>query len=999
MVRPSRRDFLGGSALTLAALTGFVDPEVDGDERSPDGTPADLDVDVPAPFADAFLPVPAAEALSTTYATVIADRVDADATEDLSYRARSATETLGVDADALSATVSVTPSDRGVRLLTAAGSFDRVELGETIAVGESGDAGSVVDGDRGGSSGPATDAETTDELPAGWRLADDGDTAVVAGEGVAAATAAAVPAASGAADASGDEADRRIETARIAGRTATGEVDRLAESAIGEAALPRLGGFETVLLVPDADGGPFPSRVPGGVDAFAAGFETAPADLRELDGTAENAYVIRTADDASGTGSGGASPDDDAVERFVRAVDPAEPVETDVSRADGLILVDVTVEAPPELDREAAPDADVRSRFDREEGTVTFEHRGGEAVPADELEVWHDGEDVSDAVLDGGTFEAGDALTVDTGRIGTVTLRWFDAAENAYYTYASERVDREAFSFSYDMDAETLELTYEGERAADPSDLRLVHRGESGARTVGEEFTDATLEPGDEVVVDDVSIGDSVRLEFDVETPPGVGRGSLAHYRASPPHVWIHSRAEEGTTVRYAGEESRPADAFVTLVDGEPTDAQFADEHDSLSDGDELVLGELRLGSAVAVEWREPDEPVVVAEQEVVPNTRAEIEYDPDAGEVTVRHRGGRTLPASELELQAGREPTGVQPADELDEFGPDDAFTAPVPPLSRVRLVWVGGEREHHLGGTTTARDAVIARYDAAAEEMTVEYVGDRPVDPSRLRLSVTGSNGPRGRESERESRFAAEHDELTAGDAVTVDGVAGDDTVVVSVHTEFENGAASSSVGHFPATPRRGFVVEDGGRAAGGADGTGGESAEGGESASGTTLRYLGEVHRDSDAFRVLVDGEPAEVQPSDVTDRLTGGETLTLGGLSAGTTVAVEWTAGDRTRTVTEHVIPPQATFDVAYDPAADGDGGDVTFTHAGGDAVSAEQIDVVVEPGSDGLRPWDADGGEVTAGDETTVAVDEEPHVGVVVFNDSESLHQERFDRGS
>ncbi|TKX77630.1 twin-arginine translocation signal domain-containing protein, partial [Halorubrum sp. SD626R] len=105
MVRPSRRDFLGGSALTLAALTGFVDPGVDGDERSPDGTPADLDVDVPAPFADAFLPVPAAEALSTTYATVIADRVDADATEDLSYRARSATETLGVDADALSATV------------------------------------------------------------------------------------------------------------------------------------------------------------------------------------------------------------------------------------------------------------------------------------------------------------------------------------------------------------------------------------------------------------------------------------------------------------------------------------------------------------------------------------------------------------------------------------------------------------------------------------------------------------------------------------------------------------------------------------------------------------------------------------------------------------------------------------------------------------------------------------------------------------------------------
>ncbi|GAB3698215.1 hypothetical protein [Halorubrum pallidum] len=988
MVRPSRRDFLGGSALTLAALTGFVDPDADGDGRSrSDSTPTDLDVDVPAPLSDAFAPVPAADALSTTYATVIAERVDANSTEDLSYRAQSATETLGVDADALSATVSVTPTDRGVRLLTAAGSFDRVDIGETIAVGESGDAGGDADGGSDWSSALPADAETTDDLPAGWHLADDGDTAVVAGEGVAAATDGAVPATTGAAGSGGDETDRRIEIARIAGRAAAGKADRLAESAIGEAALPRLGGFATVLLVPDAAEGPFPSEVSGRVGAFAVGFETAPEDLRELDGTAENAYVIRPAGDASGTGSGAKSIDDDAVERLVRAVDPAVPVETDVSRTDGLILVDVTVEAPPDLDSEAAPDAEVRSRFDREAGTVTFEHRAGEAVPADDLEVWHGGEEVSDAVLGGGAFEAGDAITVDTGQIGTVTLRWFDADENAYYTYARERVDREAFTFSYDMDAETLDLTYEGDRAADPDALRLVHRGEDGARTVGGEFTDATLEPGDAVTVDGVGIGDSVRLEFDVETPPGVGAGSLAQYRASPPQVWIHSRAEEGTTVRYAGDESRPADAFVTLVDGGPTDAQFADEYDTLSDGDELVLGELPLGSAVAVEWREPDEPIVIAEQEVVPSTHAGIEYDPDAGEVTVRHRGGRALPASELELRAGREPTEVQPADELDEFGRDDAFSAPVPPLSRVRLVWIGGEREHHLGGTTTARDAVVARYDAAAEEMTVEYVGERPVDPSRLRLSVNSSDAPR----ERESRFAAEHDELTAGDTVAVEGVGGDDTVVVSVHTEFENGAATSSVAHFPATPRRGFVVGDG------ADGAGGENAGRERDASGTTLRYVGEVHRDPDAFRVLVDGEPADAQPSDETDRLTGGETLALGELPAGTTVVVEWTAGDRTRNVTEHVIPPRAAFEVAFDPAEEGDGGDVTFTHAGGDALDAERVDVVVEPGSDGLQPWDADGGEVTAGDETTVAVDEEPHMAVVVFDERESLHRERFDR--
>ncbi|WP_128906724.1 hypothetical protein, partial [Halorubrum amylolyticum] len=766
--------------------------------------------------------------------------------------------------------------------------------------------------------------------------------------------------------------DRRSETARAAGRAAAGEADRFAESPLGEAALPRLGGFETVLLVPDADGGPFPSRVPDGVGAFAAGFETAPENLPGLEGTAENAYVIRPADDASSDALDG-----EAVERLVRTVDPAEPVETDISRTDGLVLVDAVVEAPPELDGEAAPDARVRSRFDREAGTVTFEHREGDAVPADELEVWHDGEEVSDAVLDGEAFEAGDEIAVDTGMIGTVTLRWFDADADAYYTYARERVDREAFSIEYDMDAETLELTYDGERSADPSKLRLVHRGEDGVRTVGESFTDAALDPGDAVTVEGVSVGDDVRLEFDVETPPGVRGGSLAHHHASPPHVWVRSRPEEGTVVRYGGDDDRPADAFVTLLDGEPTDAQFADEHDTLSDGDELVLGELPLGSTVSVEWREPNDPVVVAEREVVPNTRAAMEYDPENGTVEVRHRRGRALPASDLELQIGREPTDAQPADELDEFGPDDAFTAEVPPLSRVRLVWVAGERDHHIGGTTTARDAMAASYDAEGEAMTVEYVGERPVDPGRLRLSVGGRGGPRDRE--RGSRFAAEYDELTAGDAVTVEGVGLDDTVVVSVHTEFESGSATSSVAHFSASPHRGFAVETG------------------EDGTETVLRYVDEVRRDPEAFRVLVDGEPADAQPGDEADRLTGGETLSLGDLSAGTTIAVEWTGGGETRTVTEHSLPPQAAFEVTYEPADEGEGGTVTFAHTGGDALDAARVDVVVEPETDGLRPWDNDADEVTAGDETTVAVESEPQLALVVFDERESIHRKRFDR--
>jgi hypothetical protein len=291
---------------------------------------------------------------------------------------------------------------------------------------------------------------------------------------------------------------------------------------------------------------------------------------------------------------------------------------------------------------------------------------------------------------------------------------------------------------------------------------------------------------------------------------------------------------------------------------------------------------------------------------------------------------------------------------------------------------VWTGGDREHHLGGTTTARDAIAATYNANSEAMRIEYVGEQPADPERLRVSVNSPGDLGKQEDGQESAFAAEHDELTTGDTITVDDVGLDDTVVVSVHTEFENGAATSSVAHFPAAPRHGFVVDD---------------EEGDSNGSETTLRYVGEVRRDADAFQVLIDGEPATAQPADETDRLTGGETLSLGDLPAGTTVTVEWTAGDETRTVTEHVIPPQATFEAVYEPTDDGDGGVVTFTHAGGDAVDADHVDVVVEPATDGLRPWDSDADEVTTGDETSVTVDSEPGLAVVVFNESEVLHRE------
>jgi len=243
MVRPSRRDFLGGSALTLAALTGILHPTTD--VRASD-RPTELDPDIPAPFADAFRPVPADDTLSTTYATVIAERIDADTPDDLSHRAQSAAETLDIDADELTATVTATPANHGIRLITVTGDFDQLDRGETLAVG-------ADDDDDESNDDTAAEAETTDELPADWRLADDGETAFVTGDGVTVAaisSGASVSPQSRSSSPDEERSDRRIETARTAGRAAATEADRFAESTLGAAALPRLGDFDTVLLVP-----------------------------------------------------------------------------------------------------------------------------------------------------------------------------------------------------------------------------------------------------------------------------------------------------------------------------------------------------------------------------------------------------------------------------------------------------------------------------------------------------------------------------------------------------------------------------------------------------------------------------------------------------------------------------------------------------------------------------------------------------------------------------
>lgn len=905
----------------MTALAGLLDPDGNFEPLQADESTLESDL------VELLSPLPPADAVDADYRTIVIQRVDADEVDALPPEARSTVASLDLSADDLSRVVSVHPGDYRRRLGVAAGEFDAL----------------------------ADDAE---EQVDDWSIADDGDVALASVDGLAAFAGGRTP------------EDRR-DTAETMAEAATGEADRfLEEEPDAESAIGALEDFHTVLFVPDPGETGFPPVAGDRLRSLAAGFEMHPA---KLEGIAENEYLLFPAADVS--------LDDETVLAVIDEVDPGVVAESDVSRERDVVRAEVVVEAPPDYDRDAAPNARVQSSFDPETITLSFEHVDGEPVPAEELELWIDGELADRQPADElGAFEPGDTLAADVGPLGTAVLRWFDEGENIHYVYATETFDRDAFELSHDLESNAVEITYVGQNEADPERLTVTHRGADGIRRIEEPFADAgdALADGDSMIVEDVEIEETVRVELDVPEVPGVHHRPLAQIRISPPRIHLHNHPEEGIVARYRDDRDRDAEAFRLLVEGEPADVQFADERDTLSDGEEIPLGEFSIGSELTVEWLEPEEPVTVTEHVVVPRTHASMEYDEDEGTVQVEHRDGDALPADDLELRVDAAPADTQPSDEFDEFAPGDAFAVEVPPLANVELVWVHPEREHRLGGTMTARRAIEARYDPGDETMTLVYVGEQPADPGRLRVR---RRRPSARTAtEGEEVFAEEYDELSSGDSVEIDAEIGD-RVTVAVRTETENATSVRSFGHFATEPRRAFAFR--------------------EEKGDITAVYTDPVVRDAGEFRLLVDDEPTERQPADVHDDLEREATVDLGEFSAGTTFTAEWTPPAEPVAVGEHVVAPEATFEVAYDP----DEEVVEVAHAGGDAIDAEALSVVAPPAIPRPVAWergrDGDGneeGEVVEGDGATfdVSGSEPPRMILVLFHEGEVLYREEVE---
>ncbi|MFP8953452.1 hypothetical protein ACLI4Z_10820 [Natrialbaceae archaeon A-arb3/5] len=752
MTDPSRRYFLAGSAVSLAALAGCIPTAAESD--------ADSDAELPTEFEHALEVVPAQSTLDTGYEGIILASADVDSADDLDPEAQMIVEEFddAVDLEDVSTVATVISEEYRARIGVVTGSFDQFEPGdERDEVGE-------------------------------WRLAGDDEEAFATADGVA-----VIAGSYGDIDAT-DLLEAVTETAR------EDEASILDEPEYAADAFARLASQRYVYFIPDPSDQILSTTNSEKLRAFVGGSELPPT---QIEGTIENEFLLYPSD--------GEELSDEVVEEFIEDLEHGNILELEITREDDLVSVEALVEQPLERDFQSSPDARIRTEIDEEAGVVELEHEDGEPVDADYLELWLDGELVDDQPADNlDVYDVGDVITVETNPLATLTLRWVDEDEYSYYEFARVVVGNDAFEAEYDYDEEEVEITYTGERDADPDRLELIDRGQHYTNeSADSQFSDSysTLTAGDSITVEDVELETSLVLELDVPTEPSGVRPTLLRFHASPPRVHLH-RADDAITARYRGDEERDAEEFQLLADGEPADETFADLSDTLALGDEFEFELPPIGTELSVEWNAPDEPVEVGRYLHTPRAQTTFEYDEDDGTLAVEHEDGDAIPAEQVELRLNGEPASVQPADEFETFGPGDSITLDVDPFAAVEQMWVGADdHEQHLGSTVTGRESIDATYEFDEGEVEFVYVGEQDADPDRIGLhrwdDAVRSNDP-------EPLFDDGSGSLTTGDSTVVEDVDPEERLSVVLDEDYEGTTYHRPLFEFQPEPQYAFFFE---------------------------------------------------------------------------------------------------------------------------------------------------------------------------------------------
>jgi hypothetical protein len=921
-----RRELLFGSSSIAAALLSGRIPTVQA-EQPPVQQTVEIDTAID------LLPVPSE--LDVEYTRVTQIRIDSEDEEELPFQAQVVTEIDGIDVTDVE-TVVTASTDGDISFGAITGSFDQPKPGEKV--------------------------EELDD----WRIADNPDderATASMDDMVAFATAS--------------EKETRIDGAKAGSKVQSGSYDAAVDEVdVLDEAFDHFGDMKQFFYIRSlAFGSP---TITDNLQSFSAGFEESPRNFRGSDERLENKFLLEEADDVD--------LDDEEVKEILQELEQGEIVEYDAEHDDELVFVEVEIEAPPERNREAAPEANLSITASPSDGTATIEHQDGSSIPADSLELWVNGKLADTQPADEfDAFESGDSLPVDTGPLASVYLRWFDEDENEYYEYINQVVGNDAFETTYDPEAETVEITYTKESDVDSDLLELSHRkrieaDEETIRLETERLTKpleklgASLSNGDSLVVDDVEIRDRVLLDLDVPPKPPGGFGpntTVVRYRVDKPTVTVRRRPEEGLVLNYYDSTARDADEFRVLADGEEMATQPADEYDTLEEGDRVQLSDVEFGTNIVVEWTVSDEPTVIEEHVVTPQLYVETSYDDTDGTLTITHSEGEAVDAANLELTLNGDTADTQFADEYETFSQGDTISVEAEPFASVGVHYTGADTVETFTRSVTGRDLFEGSYDISSETVTLTYTGEQEANTTNLTVRTYG----RGTVSQNNPEPFADIDTLSNGDSVTIEDVGPKSWITVDVEIKQQRGdtatAFSTSVFRFSVTPRHAFEFE--------------------HSDGALVATYRDSVSRNAEEFRFLVDGTEADTQPGDKYDTLEEDDSIELGSFEPGTTILIEWPTSDDATEVQEYSVTPEATFNASYDK----EDSILTITHDGGDDIEADNLDVYAPPATEGHTRWDGDG-TVSEGDSMTIESDEKPERVIIVFDERKAIDRPELD---
>ena len=316
-----------------------------------------------------------------------------------------------------------------------------------------------------------------------------------------------------------------------------------------------------------------------------------------------------------------------------------------------------------------------------------------------------------------------------------------------------------------------LSLVYVGE-PQDPANYEVTVAGERPETTLADAHD--TLEAGAELPLS-ADPGDEVGVEW-------VGTGGpieqFSEY-VQPAVDFELARSGDGFELTYRSEESYDADAFVVRSGSEDLGTVFADEYDTLSDGDTVTI-ELPEPSHVVVQWTGAEESLTVAHSGLYEL----LDFELRGSSLTFRGRG--EWPAGEFEVTVGGETVSAFSGTITEGDSADlDAEVG-----ETVAVTWTGGERDEQVVSEQVHPSFEFGvSYDESAGQATITSEVDAAVDADRLEVVVQGSEDY----EERPDAWADAHDTVEQGDSVTVSVPEGSEAVIL-VHDEWSEHVAYS-------------------------------------------------------------------------------------------------------------------------------------------------------------------------------------------------------------